>query len=92
MIGRESCLKLLKRLVQESTADQTEAILMTEDSSLTRFAKSSVHQHVAEKNNTLTLRVVKDKRIAVLSTNRLDKGSLKEIWLNTEFCGNFSMG
>lgn len=78
MIGRDRCLNLLKRLVQESTADQTEAVLLTEDSSLTRFAKSSIHQHVAEKNITLVLRVVKDKRIAVLSTNRLDKSSLKE--------------
>lgn len=78
-MGREGCLNLLKRLIQESTADQTEAVLLTEDSSLTRFARSSIHQHVAEKNLTLTLRVVKGKRIAVLSTNRVDRLSLKEI-------------
>lgn len=79
MIGRDHCLRLLRGIVQSSPADQTEAILLTEDSSLTRFAKSSVHQHVAEKNVNLTLRVVKGRRIAVLSTNRIEKISLKEL-------------
>ena len=41
MVGRESALHLLKTLVQQSPADQTEAILLTEDSSLTRFAGSA---------------------------------------------------
>jgi len=79
MTGREACLRLLKDVVEESPADQTEALLLTEDSSLTRFAKSSVHQHVAENNRTLILRVVKDKRIAVLTTNRLNRSSLRDL-------------
>jgi len=82
MTGREVCLRLLKDVVQESPADQTEALLLTEDSSLTRFAKSSVHQHVAEKNRTLILRVVKDKRIAVLTTNQLNRSSLRDLLRN----------
>ena len=79
MAGKEACLRLLKDIVEESPADQTEALILTEDSSLTRFAKSSVHQHVAEKNATLILRVIKDKRIAVLTTNRLSRSSLKDL-------------
>jgi predicted Zn-dependent protease len=79
MIGKEACLRLLKDVVQSSPADQTEAVLLTEDSSLTRFAQNSIHQHVAEKNSTLILRVVKDKRIAVLNTNRLSRSSLKDL-------------
>ncbi len=78
MAGQESRLKRLQRVIRESPADQTEAILMTEDSSLTRFAQSSVHQHVAEKNQTVTLRAVVGKRIAVVSTNILDPKALKE--------------
>ena len=69
MVGKESAVRLLKKLVQESPADQTEAILLTEDSSLTRFAGSAVHQHVAERNQTLILRVVLGKKIAVVTTN-----------------------
>lgn len=61
MIKQGSAVHLLKKLVQESPADQTEAILLTEDSSLTRFAGSAVHQHVAERNQTVVLRVVLEK-------------------------------
>ena len=35
------------------------------------FAGSVVHQHVAEKNQTLILRVVLGKKIAVVTTNML---------------------
>ena len=78
MIKRESVLHLLKNVVQESPADQTEAILLTEDSSLTRFAASAIHQHVAEKNQTLILRVVFGKKIAVATTNIFQPSSVKK--------------
>jgi PmbA protein len=78
MVGRESALHLLKTVVQESPADQTEAILLTEDSSLTRFASSAIHQHVAERNQTVILRVVLGKKIAVVTTNIILPSSLKK--------------
>jgi PmbA protein len=78
MIGREAAIRLLKRVVQESPADQTEVLLLTEDSSLTRFANSAVHQHVAERNQTLIIRVVLGKRIAVVTTNILQPSSVKK--------------
>ncbi len=78
MIDREHALRLLKRMVQESTADQTEAILLTEDSSLTRFAGSAIHQHVAERNQTAILRVVLGKKIAVVTTNIFQPSSLRK--------------
>jgi PmbA protein len=78
MIQRESVLSLLKRVVQESPADQTEVILLTEDSSLTRFASSAIHQHVAERNQTIILRVVLGKKIAVVTTNIFLPSSLKK--------------
>jgi PmbA protein len=78
MIGRESDLRLLKKVVRESTADQTEAILLREDSSLTRFAGSAIHQHVAERNQAVILRVVLGKRIAVVTTNIFQLSSMKK--------------
>jgi len=77
MAGREPMFHLLRTLVQGSPADQTEAILLTEDSSLARFAGSAVHQHVAEKNQTLVLRVVLGKKIAVVTTNILLPSSVR---------------
>jgi len=78
MMGREACLRLLKKIVQESPVDQTEALLLTEDSSLTRFTRSTIHQHVAEKNGIVILRVISGKRIAVVTTNILKPSSLKD--------------
>ncbi len=78
MIEKESAVGLLKKVVQTSSADQTEAILLTEDSSLTRFAGSAIHQHVAERNQTVILRVVLGKRIAVVTTNMCRPSSLKK--------------
>jgi predicted Zn-dependent protease len=78
MIGKEACLRLLKRVVQKSPVDQTEALLLTEDSSLTRFTQSAIHQHVAERNGTLILRVVLGKKIAVVTTNILRPSSVKD--------------
>ncbi len=77
MMGRESCLRILNTVVRGSPADQTEGLLLTEDSSLTRFAQSSIHQHVAERNGTLVLRVVLGKKIAVVTTNILTRSSVK---------------
>jgi PmbA protein len=72
-------LNLIKKVIRESPADQTEAILMTEDSSLTRFSHSVIHQHVAEKNQTVILRTVIGKRIAVVTSNILELAALDEI-------------
>ena len=77
MMGREKIAKVLKSLVQQSSADQTEALFLTEDSSLTRFTPTSIHQHVAERNGTLVLRVALGKQIAVVTTNVLEPASLK---------------
>jgi PmbA protein len=78
MIGRKKSIQLLKKVVQESPADQTEVLLLTENSSLTRFTQSAIHQHVAERNGTLILRVVLGKRIAVVTTNILNYPSVKD--------------
>ena len=45
---------------------------MAEDSALTRFANSEIHQNVAETNVTINLRVVVGKRVGVASSGRTD--------------------
>jgi predicted Zn-dependent protease len=77
MTGKENCLRLLRHLIEDSPADQTEAILLTENSSLTRFAGSAVHQHVAERNQTMILRAVLGKKIAVVTTNLFQPSSVR---------------
>lgn len=79
MMERGSVFRLLKKVVEKSPAAQTEVVLLTEDSSLTRFAGSVIHQHVTERNQTLILRVIQEKKIAVVTTNMFQPSSIKKI-------------
>ncbi len=58
---------------------EAEALVMADDSALTRFANSEIHQNVAETNVTINLRVVIGRRIGVASTDRTDDESLRRL-------------
>ncbi len=58
-------------------ATEAEALVMGEDSALTRFANSEIHQNVAETSHTVNLRFIAGRRIAVLSTGRTDPEGLQ---------------
>jgi len=61
---------------------EAEALVMAEDSALTRFANSEIHQNVAETNSVVNLRVVIGKRIGVASTGRTDPEGLRRLAQN----------
>ncbi len=71
-------LALVERVLRISRADETEAILITTSSGLTRFADSAIHQNVYEENSTLLLRVVVGNRVAGVRTNRLTPSEVDE--------------
>ena len=56
-----------------------EALFTAHDAALTRFANSRIHQNVAERDATLRMRVVRDGRTGVATTNRLDDEGLREV-------------
>lgn len=58
---------------------EAEALVMAEDSALTRFANSEIHQNVAETNCVVNLRVVVGKRVGVASTGRTDPEGLRRL-------------
>ncbi len=58
---------------------EAEALVMAEDSALTRFANSEIHQNVAETNSVVNLRVVIGKRIGVASSGRTDAEGLRRL-------------
>ncbi len=68
---------LLAEILDYSQADQTEILYIGEDSALTRFANNFIHQNVAERDASVSIRVASEKRIGSVSTNRLDEQSLK---------------
>ena len=74
------------RLAEAALADalsegvtEAEALVMSEDSALTRFANSEIHQNVAETNVTINLRVVVGKRVGVASSGRTDAEGLRRL-------------
>lgn len=70
---------IVERVLSLSKADQTEVLFSSEDSQLTRFANSYIHQNVSESKAELRVRVVLGKRIGVASTNDLSDGGLQRV-------------
>ena len=73
MLGRKKTETICKDVFRRAGSDTIEVLLVFEDQSLTRFANNAIHQNVAERNATLTVRVLRGKRIGLAVSNRLDK-------------------
>ncbi len=79
MLGEKKIREITARVLSLSQADQTEVLVFSDDSQLTRFANSYIHQNVAERNVQVRVRVVLGKRIGVASTNDLSGESLTKV-------------
>ena len=66
-------------LAMHDGVTEAEALVMAEDSALTRFANSEIHQNVAETNVSINLRVVIGKRVGVASSGRTDTEGLRRL-------------
>ena len=64
---------------ERAGATEAEVLVAAEDSALTRFANSEIHQNVAETNATVNLRFVLGNRIAVTSTGRTDAAGIARL-------------
>lgn len=76
-LSEDQVRALAARAVALTPADEAEAVVMANDSALTRFANNRIHQNVAEENTTVSVRAVLGTRTGVASTNRLDDDALK---------------
>jgi len=70
---------VLRESLSMAEADQAEAILEAQDSSLTRFANNEIHQNVTARDHALTLRVIVGKRSGTATTHRLDSSALRQL-------------
>jgi len=82
MLGPERMRQIIQRLLAHSTADQTEVVLLSEDTNLTRFANSRIHQNVSERNVQVRVRAVSGKRVGVASINDLSNAALQHVTEN----------
>jgi PmbA protein len=78
---QDELLALARETLHASAADQTEVRILAQDTALTRFASSEIHQNTFERQHTvqITARVATAGGLqeGTVSTNRLDKDSLK---------------
>ncbi len=79
MLGERKMREIAERVLALSAAEQTEVLIMSGDSGLTRFANSYIHQNVAERNVGLKVRAVVGKKIGVTSSNDLSQKALERV-------------
>ncbi|MDQ4019240.1 MAG: TldD/PmbA family protein [Actinomycetota bacterium] len=78
MTTREAAaaLELAQRACRAADADEADAFAHRERSAFARFAASSVHQPTLIEDESVTIRVVRDGKVGVVSTNRTDEKGL----------------
>ena len=79
MLGTDKLKQIADKVLAYSKADQTEVLLFVSENSLTRFACNQIHQNMAWKDLGISVRVIKDKKIGVSSTNDLSDSALHEV-------------
>ena len=78
MLGQSRIKHITDTILARSAADQTEVVILTGDSALTRFANSTIHQNVYETDAQVRIRAVLGTRIGVASTNDLSDSALAQ--------------
>jgi PmbA protein len=71
--------QLAQRILRFSEADETEVEIDAGADALTRFANNTIHQSVAERNLSVSVRTVVDGRTARATTNKIDDESLRRV-------------
>ncbi len=78
-VGLPDLREIAARVFKLSEADETEVEIGAVTDALTRFANNTIHQHVAEQNLALSVRVVFDGRTARATSNKTDEESLRRV-------------
>jgi PmbA protein len=74
----ERALELADRALRAAQADEADAVAQVERSGFARFAASEVHQPTLIRDETVTLRVVRDGKVGCAVTNRTDDEGLRD--------------
>ncbi len=77
-----AALRLAEDVVRQATAagaGEAEVLVVGDDSALTRFANSEIHQNVASTEVLVNLRFVQGRRVGVASTGRADPDGIRAL-------------
>lgn len=76
---KDQILSLLDAALQRSPGDASELVYMENREATTRFAENIIHQNMDSTDARVIVRLVKDGRVAVSSTNDLTRSGLDKL-------------
>lgn len=76
MRDERSSFAILERALAAAKAPEADAVFLSTDQNISRFANSSVHQNMSEISAELTLRVIVDGAMGVASTTSFDDAEI----------------
>jgi predicted Zn-dependent protease len=74
-----SALDVAEAALEGAAGDEAEAVVLTERSGLARFAGREVHQPTLVDNVVVSLRVVREGKVGVATTNRVEREGLRDL-------------
>jgi len=72
MRSQADSFDVIARALDAANADEADALFVSTDQNITRFANSNVHQNMSEVSAELTLRVIVDNAVGVAATTVFD--------------------
>jgi PmbA protein len=76
IVHRSERETIARGVLARSSADETEVLVSSSDSGLTRFTHGVSNQNVAAADRTVSVRAISGKRVGVAATNELSEASL----------------
>jgi PmbA protein len=89
VLGEKRLAEVAQHVLREAKADQTEVMVTTTDSHLTRFATNTIHQNVSESDATVRVRSIADERTGVAVGNDLSAAGLTKLVQTAERVAGF---
>ena len=83
MIGKDKLFSIFEKVAKSGKADEIEITYLGNNTGLTRFANSTIHQNVNESDAHVLIRTVIGKKIGVASTNSIAQNDLKATLKNS---------
>ncbi len=63
-------------ILDKKTVDEIEILVMIQDTALTRYANSKIHQNIGRYDHDISIRAADGKKVGSASTNSLDKDDM----------------
>jgi len=76
-MGERELRRICDTALKAVDGDEGEALLIARNAALTRFANAAIHQNVVSREAELRVRVVRGKRVAMVTTDRLDDEGIR---------------